>query len=169
MTSSARAVDTDPPASSPAGPGSAKAKPSAGTAAAARKLSLWWRYRDSDLSIDQSLYLKLPCADERLVVRGPDGSLRALAEGEDPGRDFLVEGRTGLQLGQLARVVSDWLTLSMRRLYVRGPGGEFLELSPEDAKREDALIRRLDRFLSHGDGPYRILAVALRPDAEESR
>lgn len=135
-------------------------------AAATRTLELWWRYRDSDLSIDQGLYLKLPSAEERLLVRDRDGNLKPLPEDAEPGRDFLVEGRTGVELGQLAEVIGAWLTLSMRRFYLRAPCGRFLELSKGDAVRRDVLIRRLDAFLSAGAGPYRVLAVALRSEWE---
>lgn len=169
MSSAARALDDGASSSSsdPSTSTSRPAKPSQ-TGASARSLDLWWRYRDSDLTIDQSLYLKLPCAEERLVVRDRNGDLKPLPE-DATGRDFLVEGKTVLQLGQLAQVISDWLTLSMRRFYLRSPSGRFLELSEADVERHDALLRRLDSFLADGAGPYRILAVALRPGGEDDR
>ena len=167
MSSAARALDAGAPSrsSDPTGSASRTTKASE-SGAAGRPLNLWWRYRDSDLTIDQSLYLKLPCAEERLVVRDRNGELKPLPE-DASGRDFLVEGKTVLRLGQLAQVIVDWLTLPMRRFYVRSPSGRFLELAEADASRRDALIRRLDSFLDDGAGPYRILAVALRPSGEE--
>lgn len=159
MSSAAHALEEGATATSV---GPIKAEPASGAGSASRPLDLWWRYRDGDLAIDQSLYLKLPRAEERLMLRDVDGQLQPLSEDAAPGRDFLVEGRARMELGHLARLVTEWLTLSMRRFYLKAPSGRSLELSEKEVVRPDALIRRLDAFLDEGAGPYRVLAVALR-------
>lgn len=179
QSSSIRALDHDPSMSSSTPCSTSGWERGAAT----RQLDLWWRYRNNDLSVDQSFYLSLPSATERLMVRDHEGDLQPVSEDQaaqnhvgveaesgfvaEGQRDFVVEGSTSLQLGQLAQILAEWLTLSMRRFYVQARSGGFIELSAQDATRRDVLVRRLDAFLADGAGPYRILAVALRPESEE--
>ena len=134
-------------------------------------LKVWWRFVESEPSVDQEFFYQLPRRRHSALVRTESGGFRYSPKELLEKSGLLIQGTSFVSPEELAALVSWWVNERPSRICLRAGNGEFLELYGRGAEDLAQVENAICRLAAREDAPLRISAeeMSVGERLEEAR